>query len=311
LRPTTAGRTLDVTDTGEAGIDLANIHEPTTAVDLSGVTIKAVTDGVTLVNDAITAAKFDESTAFPLKAADTGATIVARAGDAMTLSADYDHAKDDVLTPLAVVDGNVDAVLTDTGTTLDAALATVDGILDDLHGTDLPAVKTETAAIKAKTDNLPTDPADQSAVEAAITAATSPLATTAALAVVDGIVDDLHSTDLPAVKADTAAILTDTGTTLDGKIDTLDTVADGITTRLNLVIGTGAISETLTITSNTGTPLQDVDVWLTSDIAGTTIVARSLTSPSGLVTFRLDAGTYYVWKQKSGYTFTNPEVLTV
>jgi hypothetical protein len=275
------------------------------------VTIKAVTDGVTLVNDAITAAKFDESTAFPLKAADTGATIVARAGDAMTLSADYDHAKDDVLTPLAVVDGNVDAVLTDTGTTLDAALATVDGILDDLHGTDLPAVKTETAAIKAKTDNLPTDPADQSAVEAAITAATSPLATTAALAVVDGIVDDLHSTDLPAVKADTAAILTDTGTTLDGKIDTLDTVADGITTRLNLVIGTGAISETLTITSNTGTPLQDVDVWLTSDIAGTTIVARSLTSPSGLVTFRLDAGTYYVWKQKSGYTFTNPEVLTV
>lgn len=34
-------------------------------------------------------------------------------------------------------------------------------------------------AIKAKTDNLPTDPADQSAVEAAITAATSGLATAA------------------------------------------------------------------------------------------------------------------------------------
>jgi len=33
-----------------------------------------------------------------------------------TLHADYNHAKDDVLTPLAVVDGNVDSVLADTGT---------------------------------------------------------------------------------------------------------------------------------------------------------------------------------------------------
>jgi hypothetical protein len=40
-------------------------------------------------------------------------------------------------------------------------------------------VDTEVAAIKAKTDNLPADPADQSLVEAAITAATSPLATPA------------------------------------------------------------------------------------------------------------------------------------
>jgi len=36
------------------------------------------------------------------------------------------------------------------------------------------------AAVKAKTDNLPTDPADQSAVEAAITAATGTLMTAAA-----------------------------------------------------------------------------------------------------------------------------------
>jgi hypothetical protein len=36
-------------------------------------------------------------------------TMPARAGDAMTLTAAYDAAKDDVLTPLAVVDGKVDA----------------------------------------------------------------------------------------------------------------------------------------------------------------------------------------------------------
>ena len=33
-----------------------------------------------LVDDAITSSKFDESTAFPLKSADTGATAVARTG---------------------------------------------------------------------------------------------------------------------------------------------------------------------------------------------------------------------------------------
>jgi hypothetical protein len=42
-------------------------------------------------------------------------------------------------------------------------------------------------SIKGKTDNLPADPADQSAVEAAITAATSPLATSLELAALENI----------------------------------------------------------------------------------------------------------------------------
>jgi hypothetical protein len=44
LKPTTAGRTLDVSAGGEAGIDLANIGSPTTTVNLSGLTIKTATD---------------------------------------------------------------------------------------------------------------------------------------------------------------------------------------------------------------------------------------------------------------------------
>lgn len=44
LRPTTADRTLDVTATGEAGIDWANIGGPTTTVNLSGTTVKTATD---------------------------------------------------------------------------------------------------------------------------------------------------------------------------------------------------------------------------------------------------------------------------
>jgi len=44
LRPTTSGRTLDVSSTGEAGLDWANIGSPTTTVGLSGTTVKTATD---------------------------------------------------------------------------------------------------------------------------------------------------------------------------------------------------------------------------------------------------------------------------
>ena len=39
LRPTVAGRTLDVTSTGAAGIDWANVENPTTTVNLSSTNI--------------------------------------------------------------------------------------------------------------------------------------------------------------------------------------------------------------------------------------------------------------------------------
>lgn len=42
LRPTTAGRKLDVSSTGEAGLDWANIGSPTTSQNLSGTSTKAL-----------------------------------------------------------------------------------------------------------------------------------------------------------------------------------------------------------------------------------------------------------------------------
>ncbi len=39
LQPTTAGRTLDVSSSGEAGVDWANVGSPTTTLNLSGTTI--------------------------------------------------------------------------------------------------------------------------------------------------------------------------------------------------------------------------------------------------------------------------------
>ena len=51
LIPTTAGRTLDVSATGEAGVDWANVGSPTTVVGLSGTTVKTATDVETDTQD--------------------------------------------------------------------------------------------------------------------------------------------------------------------------------------------------------------------------------------------------------------------
>lgn len=53
LRPTTAGRTLDVSSTGEAGVDWANVGSPTTSVNLSSTTVGTVS---ALASGSITAA---------------------------------------------------------------------------------------------------------------------------------------------------------------------------------------------------------------------------------------------------------------
>lgn len=51
LTPTVAGRTLDVSATGEAGIDWANVGSPTTTVGLSGTTVgTSTTIGATGIN---------------------------------------------------------------------------------------------------------------------------------------------------------------------------------------------------------------------------------------------------------------------
>lgn len=99
-------------------------------------------------------------------------------------------------------------------------------IIGDNINAPIGTVDTVVDAIKAKTDNLPTDPADQSAVEAAITAATSPLATAAALATVDDFLD----TEIAAILADTNELQTDwvNGGRLDLLIDAIKAKTDNL-----------------------------------------------------------------------------------
>jgi hypothetical protein len=61
VRPTTAGRTLDITTTGAAGIDWGNVENPTTTINFSSTTIGVVTTNTDLISAATIAdAVWDE-----------------------------------------------------------------------------------------------------------------------------------------------------------------------------------------------------------------------------------------------------------
>jgi len=125
------------------------------------------------------------------------------------------------------IDGNVDSILTDTGTTLPATLTTIDGIVDDIlvdTGTTLPStlstIEGKVDTVDGNVDSILTD-----------TGTTLP----ATLATIDGIVDDILvdtgttlDSKIDVIDANVDSILTDTGTTLDGKIDTIDGIVDSI-----------------------------------------------------------------------------------
>jgi len=108
---------------------------PEEAEDVGAILLDTGTDGVVIADDAITSAKYDESTAYPLASDDSGSTEVARTGaDSDTLETLSDE--------IAVVGGVVDAILVDTSvdgvvvataskTGYALSAAGVDAILDD------------------------------------------------------------------------------------------------------------------------------------------------------------------------------------
>ena len=54
----------------------------------------------------------------------------------------------------------------------------------------------------------------------------------------------------------------------------------------------------------------NAEVYVTSDIAGETLVAGTFIASAGVVTFSVEAGTYYIWTTKLGYSYTTPLLLT-
>lgn len=72
--------------------------------------------------------------------------------------------------------------------------------------------------------------------------------------------------------------------------------------------GSGSVYWPYTVTdSANGNPIEGVTVSVSTDIAGTVVIASGTTNASGVVNFNLDPGTYYLWLSKTGYTFSNPD----
>ena len=87
LMPTTAGRKLDVSAGGEAGMDWANVGSPTTTVGLSGTTVKTATDVETDTADiqsripaALVSGRIDASVGAMASSTLTAAALAADAG---------------------------------------------------------------------------------------------------------------------------------------------------------------------------------------------------------------------------------------
>lgn len=81
----------------------------------------------------------------------------------------------------------------------------------------------------------------------------------------------------------------------------------------------GALEITYTVKEDdedTGDPIDGVEVWITTDIGGSNVIWSGTTNASGVLLESggskpwLDAGTYYFWRKKSGFIFTNPDTET-
>jgi len=281
LRPTVAGRTLDVSASGEAGIDWANVGSPTTAVDLTGTTIStsqavasvsgsvgSVTAAITLPTipaDWITSSGLAGSAVTEIQSGLLTATafntaigeLSASVADAIMEDVYGDHTTPGTvgygIGILVSTIGTTGAGLTDIPWNPDWDAEVQSECADAITAAslataaELATVDTVVDAIKLKTDTLPSDPADQSAVEAAITAATSGLATASSIVSLTTKVDTLDDyvdTEVTAIKAKTDNLPADPAdasdiaasfVTVNSKLDAIDDYVDSEVSAIKVV----------------------------------------------------------------------------
>lgn len=78
-----------------------------------------------------------------------------------------------------------------------------------------------------------------------------------------------------------------------------------------------AIHYTYTVTDPLLNPLEGVEVWFSTDVNGINIVWKGFTDIFGVARDELndrpwlDPGNYFVWSQKTGYSFVNPDTEVV
>src|SRR3990172_72310 len=171
LRPTVAGRTLDVSAGGEGGLDWANVGSPTTVVGLSGTSVKTATDVETDTVEIGVAGAGLTNINLPNQTMDivgnitgnlsgsvgsvTGAVGSVTAG--VTLAASAVQAIWDALTSALTAAGSIGKKFADwvIGTTQTGdSFARLGAPAGASVSADIVAINSDTASIKAKTDSL-------------------------------------------------------------------------------------------------------------------------------------------------------------
>lgn len=146
LAPTVASRTLDVSATGGAGIDWANVEAPTTTLNLSGTTIKTATDVETdtaniqtRIPAALVSGRIDASVgamaANVITSSATDGTVISEIQSGLAMATAVSSLASDVQAVFNLIDTEVAAIQADTNdiqTRLPAAL--VSGRMDSSVG---------------------------------------------------------------------------------------------------------------------------------------------------------------------------------
>lgn len=244
LSPTVAGRTLDVSAGGEAGVDWANVGSPTTTVGLSGTTIKTATDVETDTADiqgrlpaALVSGRIDASVGAMATGVLTATAIAADAITAAKVASDVTTELQSGLataSALAAVQTDID----DIQTRIPAAL--VSGRMDSSVGAMATGVLTATAiaadaitAAKVAAD-VTTEIQSGLATAASLATAQSSLDShTSTLSTISGYLDTEVAAILAAVDTEVAAIKAKTDNlpaspAATGDIPTAAAVADAV-----------------------------------------------------------------------------------
>ena len=115
LQPTVAGRTLDVADTGEAGVDLSNIKQATGSTTLTNITVPTVTNVSNDVQGKVLGGGTSTITGTGVRAVDgSGNTIMAAASYTAPANADITSIKNktDNLPPYPAATGDIPSAAT-------------------------------------------------------------------------------------------------------------------------------------------------------------------------------------------------------
>jgi hypothetical protein len=245
LRGTTMGNTLDVTATGGAGIDWANVENGTTAHNLSGTTISSsqvaasvtgnvggnVVGSVASVTNAVTIGTNNDKTGYGL--ADGAITAAKIAASAL-------NSKGDWLLSSGYQPPDNDGIAAAAASAATAATAATNALGQATSAaTSAASADTQATAIKAKTDNLPTDPASNTQVNTRLAASSytaPPSASTVANAV--------------AAQTSVAAGLSTIGTNLDAKVSDIVAGSGGTVIPVNQVPVSENRTIRLVVTSN-------------------------------------------------------------